>query len=239
MSSRPALKGTGKLKRTPTKHERSEIRKREKARGKAQEKAREKAQMDQEAQITTEEKYEKLIEAYVGLETAYVGLKADYKTSKKYKTKYADLKKIHADLDDQFKDLEGTCHILLMSKNTCKKKLEQRDQQIKTTEEEVAVLIEKNDALLHNVAELIGKNNALLQNVTELTATKYALITEVEKLDPRRRSLQESASIRSNPDTNSIREVRDQVRQHRWQNTNPRNLNPDFERVGKGSKKAK
>ena len=240
MSSRPALKGTGKLKQTPTKRERRELRKRAIAReAREAQRLQQNAQMDQEAQITTEEKYEKLREAYVGLETAYVGLQADYKTSKKYKTKYADLKKIHADLEDQFENLRGTCHILLMSKNTCKKKLEQRDQQIKTTEEEVAVLIEKNDALFQNVAELIGKNNALLQNLTKLTALKDALITVVEKLDPTLCSLQFSPSLKNDPSANNSWTVRGQVRQHRRQNTKPRNLNNDFAQVGKGSKNAK
>ena len=233
--SRPALKGTGNLKRTPTKRERRELRNREKAReAREAQRLQQKAQMDQEAQITTEEKYKKLREAYVGLETAYVGLKADYKTSKKYKTKYADLKKDYATLEDEFKDLGGTCNILLRRRKTCKKDLEEKDQQIRKTEERVAELIEKNDALLQNVAELIGKNNALLQNVTKLTATKYALITVVEQLDPRRRSLQESASIKNDPDANSIQEVRDELRQHR-RKTTPRKL--DFAQVGKGSKK--
>ena len=132
MSSRPALKGTGKLKQTPPKPKRRELRKRVHVR-----EAREAQRLQQEAQEEPS-KYEKLREAYVGLETAYVGLKADYKTSKKYKTKYADLKKDYVKLEDKFRDLRGAFNISLRRKNICKKDFEEKDQQIKKTEERVA-----------------------------------------------------------------------------------------------------
>jgi len=192
---------------TPPKEGRKRLQKRVKDRAikQKQEALRLQAQMDQEGYEKLREKYAILETAYVSLETAYVGLQKD-----------------HAKLEDQFKDLGGTCNILLRRRKTCKKDLEEKDQQIKRTK--------------GKVAELIGKNNALLQNVTKLTATNDALITLVKKLDPRRRSLQESASKKNDPDEKSLWKVRGQVRQHRRE-ANPRNLNPDFERVGKGSKK--
>lgn len=181
------------IARTPTKEGR--IRLREKAEKRAKEAKRQQAQMDQEAQITTEEKYEKLTKDYASLETAYVGLQAVH----------AGLAKDHAGLEEQFEELRGSCNILLKSNKACK----------------------------NEVVELIGKNDALLQNVTKLTARNNALITLVKQLDPSRRSLQESASKKNNPDEKSSREVRDEARRTRRQNTKPRDLNPVFKRVGK------
>tara|TARA_B110000858_G_C17796595_1_gene472781 strand:- start:192 stop:833 length:642 start_codon:yes stop_codon:yes gene_type:complete len=199
---------------TPPKEGRKRLQKRVKDRAikQKQEALRLQAQMDQEGYEKLREKYAILETAYVSLETAYVGLE----------TAYVGLQKDHAKLEDQFKDLGGTCNILLRRRKTCKKDLEEKDQQIKRTK--------------GKVAELIGKNNALLQNVTKLTATNDALITLVKKLDPRRRSLQESASKKNNPDEKSLWKVRGQVRQHRRE-ANPRNLDNDFAQAGKGSKK--
>jgi chromosome segregation ATPase len=214
---RPSTKGGGHLKGTPTKDGRSKLQERAEKRAKAQKKARKdaqrrQAQKDQEAQITTEEKYEKLTKDYASLETAYVGLQAglqaEYEISKKYKKMHAGLAKDHAKLEYQFEDLSETCNILLKSKEACKKE----------------------------VAELIGKNNALLQNITKLTVTNDALITLVTKLDPRQRSLQESPSKKNDPDEKSSWKVRDEARQDRLKAL-PRKLDRTFAQVAQGKSK--
>lgn len=198
--ARPSTKGGGRLKGTPNRKERKNLRGRVKDR--------------EEDQITTDEKYEKLTKDYASLETAYVGLQEDYEISKKYKKKYkkmhTDIAKDHVKLEEQFEQLGGACNILLKSNNACKKE----------------------------VAELIGKNIALLQNVTKLTARNDALITLVKKLDPSRRSLQESPSKKNNPGEKSFRKVRDQAQEDR-RKANPRDLTSTFEQAGKGSKKRK
>lgn len=203
----------------PTKEARIELKKRAEKRAKE---AKRRAQKDQEAQITTEEKYEKLTKDYASLETAYVGLhaglQAEYEISKKYKKMYACLAKDYADLEEKLGKLGGTCNILLHTKKACKKE----------------------------VADLIGKNNALLQNITKLTVTNDALITLVTKLDPRQRSLQESPSKKNDPGEKSSWKVRDEARQDRLQAL-PRNLDRTFAQVAqvaqgkaeKGSKKRK